>query len=894
MKIAETILRKNKVVIVVWAIIFLALLPAILNYSNFVSYSVNSHALDNSESARAQNILSKFSPQNSSLTVVVQKPNNESSSSLANRTLEFQNRLRSSKIAYYTSSESAFSDYSAFLNSLLLAGNVSSLIRNTYSNFSSLADEIYSFPNSFLGNWSQNKYSQNSISSVALRSGYNRSDAYESIFINLLNQSFLSNPFESGPVRVQNAAQTAAVEAFSNNNPLVFAVIETPGYNVTNYRTDINQTVAEVIEKYSGRPVTTEILEAVLSDPSNPGDYYVEKFGLLEAPSFLTQNLVSPDNTTFLIIVRFNVTEDYRGQGNFYPAENATVQIRNLSKEYFGNDAQITGQGAITYDTAKLSSSSGYVFGLTFIFLAIAVSIVLGSLLSPILALIFVSLATSLGYVSIYLTGMVFGRVDFTVTYTLTAVILGVSTDYFVFILSRYREELRSGKKSDVAILNSTRKAGLAVLISGLTVAGSLGALSFVSDLRTWGPVLFVSILLTVALETTLLPAVVSLIGPRLFVKRTIGWRRHTPIVESNQRMSSNGNSIFYRTTKFSERYKFAVVAIIILFAIPAALFWFNIPTTYDFNEGLPKSLPSVQSLNTIDQKFGSNLIYPDFVIVNFSQDSLSANGSLTSAAQASLDQDAQFILGLRGVREVLGPTVNGTQIGLNSQSSQFIFNNGLNAYFIVFTNYDPYSNSALSVVKELRSNNAFIVGGLTSSVIDLQNYYSKVYSQLEILILIVIAVILGISFRSLKYPLISLSGVLVSIVWTTVILYVVSEYILGQQLIFLIPIVLYVILMALGNDFTVFIFSRIKEEQTNFGFTEGLARAMAGSASVVTALGLILAVSLGSLALVPFGFLEQLGIAFIVGLVIDTFVIRTFYFPAMISLLRKTKNSRG
>src|SRR5579875_1289638 len=459
MKIAETILRKNKVVIVVWAIIFLALLPAILNYSNFVSYSVNSHALDNSESARAQNILSKFSPQNSSLTVVVQKPNNESSSSLANRTLEFQNRLRSSKIAYYTSSESAFSDYSAF--------------------------------------------------SVALRSGYNRSDAYESIFINLLNQSFLSNPFESGPVRVQNAAQTAAVEAFSNNNPLVFAVIETAGYNVTNYRTDINQTVAEVIEKYSGRPVTTEILEAVLSDPSNPGDYYVEKFGLLEAPSFLTQNLVSPDNTTFLIIVRFNVTEDYRGQGNFYPAENATVQIRNLSKEYFGNDAQITGQGAITYDTAKLSSSSGYVFGLTFIFLAIAVSIVLGSLLSPILALIFVSLATSLGYVSIYLTGMVFGRVDFTVTYTLTAVILGVSTDYFVFILSRYREELRSGKKSDVAILNSTRKAGLAVLISGLTVAGSLGALSFVSDLRTWGPVLFVSILLTVALETTLLPAVV-------------------------------------------------------------------------------------------------------------------------------------------------------------------------------------------------------------------------------------------------------------------------------------------------------------------------------------------------------------------------------------------------
>ena len=70
----------------------------------------------------------------------------------------------------------------------------------------------------------------------------------------------------------------------------------------------------------------------------------------------------------------------------------------------------------------------------------------------------------------------------------------------------------------------------------------------------------------------------------------------------------------------------------------------------------------------------------------------------------------------------------------------------------------------------------------------------------------------------------------------------------------------------------------------------EGLGKAMSGSGAVVTALGLILAVSLGSLGLVPVGFLQQIGIAFVVSLVLDTFVIRTFYFPAMIRILRSKK----
>ena len=726
MRISEGIVRRKKIVVLVWALALVAMVPAIMNYSHFVSYSTASGSTSNSESAKAQAILSSLSPQNSSLIVVVQS--NQSSAKLANRTLGFQAALANAEVPYYSSSSSAFSAYAQFLDSNLGQGN---------------------------------------------------------------------------------------------------------------------------------------------------GIAYVEANGLSGAPAFITKSYVSQDNSTYLVNVDFNVTESFRTSSNVYPAQQATAEVRSLATQYFGGAAQVTGQGAIAYDTQNVTSSSGFIFAFTFVFLAIAVALTLVSILPPLFALLFVSLSTALGYVSIYVTGIFLGHVDFTVTYTLTAVLLGVSVDYLVFFLSRYREELRKGAENDAALTEATGKAGFAILVSGVTVAGGLGALSLISDLQTWGPVLLLSILMTVAMETTLLPALVSFIGPRMFLKRAL-----KPIKDSEH---FGPKSRFYRAARFSSRRKYLVVGVIVLLALPAVYLWFSLPTTYNFAEGLPKNLQSSGALATIDQKFGSDLIYPNFVIVNFTQSVLLPNGSLTSAGAVSLANYTHQISAVPGVKQVVGANLAaGSQGGPNP----FIFNQGHNAYFLVFTGFDPYSNQALSLVTQLRQNPNFLVGGLTSSVIDLQAATSVAYARLEVLILVVIAAILAVSFRSIKYPLISLSGVFISITWTTGILYLVSTYILGESLIFLIPLVLFVILMSLGNDFTVFIFTRVKEEQAKYGFDEGLGRGMVGSGAVVTALGMILAVSLGSLGLVPFGFLQQIGIAFVVSLILDTFVIRTFYFPAMIKLL--------
>jgi len=893
LRASELAIRNRRSVIILWVVVTLALTPVLLSYGHYISYSVGPSSLNDSESAKAQQALLPVAPANSTLVVVYQPGINQSASEIENRTFAFQRALNGSNIPYFSGSTSVFSSYEVFLRQVLTPSVVNS-IRTTYYNFTSLAAQVYGFPSAFLGNWSHYGFAEVSISQAAASASYTGSP-YESLFLKDLNKTYAFSPSADPVARVQNATATAALEAFFPTSPfLIFSVVNSPGYNITNYRSNPLDPVSSYLTGYSGFPISTEIVESALLAGDGAGEYYFSHYGLLGVPSFISQSHVSPDNTTYLVDVSFNVTEGFRGPNDFYPAQNATFAVRNLAQEYLGN-AVVTGQGAVAADTAQISASAGYAFGLIFVFLAIAVGLLFSSYLPPILVLVVVSLATALGYVAIFVTGVILGSVDSVVTYVLTAVVLGVSTDYFVFMLSRYREELRRGRSSTDALSVAASRGSFAIIVSGVTVALGLGTISLVSGLGSWGPVLLIAILLTVVMEITLVPSALSLLGPRVFARPRFRSRgTNSPVTPTLRPDPGSKRSVFRRVVGFSRRRKFLVVGTMFLLAVPSTYLWLTLPTTYNINEGLSQSIPSVHALNLVEQKFGSNLIFPTFVEVSFPQNASAGGGALTPQADAALENDARSLLATDGVKQVIGPTINGTRVQSTRLDSQFVFNHGLSAYFIVFTQYDPYSASAISVVSQLRQNGSFLVGGLTSGIIDQRDYYNGAFAQLEVVILVVIGLILGLSFRSLRYPLIALSGVFIGITWTTAILYLVSTYLLGVQLVFLIPIVLFVILMSLGNDFAVFILSRVREEQKTASFEEGLTKAMTESGATVTALGLILAASLGSLGLVPFGYLEQLGLAFVVALVLDTFVIRTLYFPSTLFILGGRQEEPG
>ncbi|MEM3857446.1 MAG: MMPL family transporter, partial [Thermoprotei archaeon] len=400
-------------------------MPAVMNYGKYINYSSSTTGLAHSESTRAQDALNSVSPQNQSLLLVVNVT--QIRGSVSNETLSFQKAVIQKHIPYVSSVTSAYSAYALFLDGTV--GLYSHEIRNVYYNLSNASKMIYTYPKLFYTDWAASNFTSD-INLTAQDSHYNGS-SYEAAFIANLRNLLQSQATQPRSYLVQHASQEAALEVFHGSYYVPYAAKYVNFTDYTNQLTLANAT-ATLIDGFVNFKVSPSVVLAA-AVPGDLGYNYVRLYGLTNAPSFITQPYVSPNGKIMLIQIDFNVPSGYRGPNNFYPSENAAPEITQISQRFFGDYAQLTGDGAITRDNQAATQNSGIVFAFTFVFLAVAVAIALRSWIAPLLALVFVSFATLLGYVSIFLTGALIFKVNFIVTYTLTAVILGVATDYFVF-----------------------------------------------------------------------------------------------------------------------------------------------------------------------------------------------------------------------------------------------------------------------------------------------------------------------------------------------------------------------------------------------------------------------------------------------------------------------------
>ena len=676
-------------------------------------------------------------------------------------------------------------------------------------------------------------------------------------YSNYINYSQQQNLYEN-----TQSAQVQKILSNQNNDTVIVVVNNNPYKENITKIFSLTKDLSNIPNISSINSIFTDylkILEIAFKNDTLAKEYIIAH-GIEGAPSFLKQRYISKDNSTYLIFIFFNVTSNYRNQQGELISQHLYPEIKTIIAKYISN-FYITGQGPIAYEISQISSSSAFAFGLIYVVLAITVAITLYTYKASFLSLFFASLSTLIGFVGIFITGILLGSVDYVVNYTLTAVLLGITTDYLVFILGRFREELRTGKSEEEAKKIAVNKATKAVLISGLTVGFSLLTFSFIPGFLSWGIVLAISIFITVTLMVTFLPSLIGQFGKKLLSK-------------SSLKELKDQSSFFYKTADFSVKRKVIVASVIIILALPSVYFFFTVPTTYNFNAGLPSYLDSVKGINLIEQKFGANFLYPVYVVVK------------ANVSESQLKDIANYLINVNGVSEGYGPYLNGNQI-VNNNVTQFKVGNYY--YYLIYLNSDPYSSDAMNTVKAIRQNQLLLTGGLTSTVIDTMEINSLYYTELEVIITVAVALIIGVSFRSLKYPIISISGVFISISWSTVLIYFISKSILGQQLIYLIPIIIFVILMSLGNDYSVFIISRI-EENMDKGIEIGVPLSLSRTGKIITSLGIILALSLGVLMLIPIGFLQQLGIVFLISIFIDTFIIRNFYFPAMVALLKKLR----
>ena len=175
-------------------------------------------------------------------------------------------------------------------------------------------------------------------------------------------------------------------------------------------------------------------------------------------------------------------------------------------------------------------------------------------------------------------------------------------------------------------------------------------------------------------------------------------------------------------------------------------------------------------------------------------------------------------------------------------------------------------------------------VTGTAVIMYDISEIISGEFTAIEVLVVILIIILLFFVMKSYTIPLRSVATILMSICWTLAA----THLIFGEEVTWLIPLILLVICLGLGMDYDILLTTRIKENVRFHGMSndEAIHHAVVHSGSVITICGLIMGGAFGTLMLSSMGMLQQFGFALCFAILCDALIVRTYIVPAVMHLL--------
>jgi RND superfamily putative drug exporter len=160
---------------------------------------------------------------------------------------------------------------------------------------------------------------------------------------------------------------------------------------------------------------------------------------------------------------------------------------------------------------------------------------------------------------------------------------------------------------------------------------------------------------------------------------------------------------------------------------------------------------------------------------------------------------------------------------------------------------------------------------------------------EMRVIVIVAIFILLLIVLGSVLIPATAIISIGLSISWTMAVTMLVFQFVKGQPIMWLMPIILFVVLMGLGMDYNIFIITRMREEVLK-GYSDRVAirRAVERTGGIITACGVIMAGAFGTMMLSVMGMLQQFGFALFFAILLDAFIVRIYLMPAIIVLLKK------
>ncbi len=215
----------------------------------------------------------------------------------------------------------------------------------------------------------------------------------------------------------------------------------------------------------------------------------------------------------------------------------------------------------------------------------------------------------------------------------------------------------------------------------------------------------------------------------------------------------------------------------------------------------------------------------------------------------------------------------------------------------IATVNGDPYATTSFEAVRVARAAAAgegssfgdgarVLVGGPIAEFADIQTTIGEDFQRVALITVTGVLLVLILLLRSIVAPLFLVGSVLLSYATSLGLVTLLFQDVLGHAGVnYFIPLLVFVLLVAIGADYNIFLMSRIREESEGRGIRDGIRIASARTGTVITSAGIILAGTFLALISAPLQMLLQVGVAVAVGILVDTFIVRSLLVPAITAI---------
>jgi len=452
---------------------------------------------------------------------------------------------------------------------------------------------------------------------------------------------------------------------------------------------------------------------------------------------------------------------------------------------------------------------------------------------------------------------------------------LGVGIDYALFIVTRFRQELHSGKSVQDSITKSLFTSGRSVLFAGVTVCISiLGLISVgISSLRGVAVAAALSVLISMVAAVTLLPALLGIVGHNIDKFSLPGRRSKTHEIES-------GSWAKWAKAIQNKPWRFAIVSMLTLLIISVPATSIRLGTADAGTNA--KGTTTRSAYDLITKGFGAGFSGPLTVVAAIPTDAdLSPLNSLSDSVKTDSD-----------VAEVMPAIVSADKKVLT---------------LIVYPKSSPQSAETSDLIDRLRaktiptalgdSSIKVYVGGSTASSKD---FASALTSKLPIFmgaVILLSFMLLIFVFRSLFIPLKAAAMNMLSIGAAFGVIVAVFLWGWGSSITHIepgpiepmVPMMLFAILFGLSMDYEVFLVSRIQEEYVISGDNSAaVRRGMAATGGVITAAATIMFFVFSAFIFGGERIIKELAVGLSAAIIFDATVIRSALVPALMQLWGK------